>query len=87
MEQSDDDQRKTRDTEAIRTSPGTSENVFVFFLNLYISVHFNQVFSLPAFAGSPHYSEDFEEENGKEPLEEVCSGIRRIMMTLVTVHL
>ncbi|XP_026228941.1 centrosomal protein of 162 kDa-like isoform X2 [Anabas testudineus] len=42
VEQSDDDQRKTKDTEAVQTSPG-----------------------------SPHYSEDFEDEgNMKEPLEE-----------------
>ncbi|XP_030250867.1 centrosomal protein of 162 kDa isoform X6 [Sparus aurata] len=42
VEQSDDDQRKTRVTETIRESP--------------------------AFTGSPHYSEDFEEEeDGKEP--------------------
>lgn len=39
-------------------------------------MHFNQVFSLPAFTGSPHYSEDFEDvENGKEPVDEVCSRI------------
>ncbi|XP_036931235.1 centrosomal protein of 162 kDa isoform X5 [Acanthopagrus latus] len=44
IEQSDDDQRKTRVTETIRESP--------------------------AVTGSPHYSEDFEEEeDGKEPLQ------------------
>ncbi len=38
-----------------------------------VSVGLHQLFSFSAFTSSPHYSEDFEEEeNGKEQLE-VCS--------------
>lgn len=59
-----------------------SESLQVRLLNPYqtslslfsVSVCLNQVFPLSPFTGSPHYSEDFEEEeNEKEPLEEVCN--------------
>lgn len=73
MEQNDDDQRKARVTETIRESPGKSNEPLAN-LSFSFSVCLNQLFCLSAFTGSPHYSEDFEEEeNGKEPLEEVCS--------------
>ena len=75
MEQSDDDQRKARVTETNRESPGKTNQAFAdLSFSFSASVCLKQVCSLSAFTGSPHYSEDFEEEeNAKEPLEEVCS--------------
>lgn len=73
MELNDDDQRKARVTETVRKSPGKSNEPLVN-LSFSFSLCLNQVFSLSAFPGSPLFSEDFEEEeNAKEPLEEVCS--------------
>lgn len=72
MERSDDDQRKARVTESVRESPGKSNEPLA---NLFfsVSVCLMPVFLLSAYTGSPHYSEDFEEEeSGKEPREEVC---------------
>lgn len=85
MDLNDDDQRKARVTETVRESPGKSNEPLVNFFFSF-SLCLNQVFSLSAFTGSPHYSEDFEdEENAKEPLEKVCSWdiIKLKLRTLV----
>lgn len=75
MEQSDDDQRKARVTETDGDSPDKSKEISLslFSLSLCLCVSIKSFFLL-AFTGSPHYSEDFEEEEtGEKPLEEVCT--------------
>lgn len=71
MEQNDDVRRKAGDMENIRTSPGDRNETLVF-LSLCVSLCMLMMSCLSACTGSPHYSEDFEEEEDvKEPLDEV----------------
>lgn len=72
MEESDEVQSKVKVTATDRKSPGENTKALVN-VCLSLCLCLNRLFSVSVITDSPHYSEDFEEENSEEALKEVCS--------------